>query len=131
MWSQGLHAHDDYEIYLHLSGGRFYCIDDTVFKLTPNQLLIIPPLHMHGLVCDHDLVNYERCFLYLSPGMLRKCGFGKIDLIEIIDNAYKNNMLVGTLSEENARLFRNILKKSKRIPAQTARQTNWTSTQKS
>lgn len=76
MWSQGLHAHDDYEIYLHLNGGRFYCIDDTVFKLTPNQLLIIPPLHMHGF-------------------------------------------------------FRNILKKSKRIPAQTARQTGWTSTQKS
>lgn len=110
MWSQGLHAHDDYEIYLHLSGGRFYCIDDTVFKLTPNQLLIIPPLHMHGLVCDHDLVNYERCFLYLSLGMLHKCGFGKIDLIEIIDNAYKNNMLVGTLSEENARLFQKYLK---------------------
>ena len=26
MWSQGLHAHDDYEIYLHLNGGRFYCV---------------------------------------------------------------------------------------------------------
>ena len=83
MWSQGLHAHDFYEIYLHRNGAKFYCIDDTVYELNSNQLLIIPPLHMHGLVCDHDLVNYERCFLYLSTEMLQKCGFGNLDLIGI------------------------------------------------
>ena len=27
MWSQGLHAHDDYEIYLHLSGCLLYTSD--------------------------------------------------------------------------------------------------------
>ena len=61
MWSQGLHAHDDYEIYLHLNGGRFYCIDDTVFKLTPNQLLIIPMSNKPVKRCHHflrDILRY-------------------------------------------------------------------------
>lgn len=109
MWSQGLHAHDFYEIYLHRNGARFYCIDDTVYELNSNQLLIIPPLHMHGLVCDHDLVDYERCFLYLSPEMLQKCGFGNLDLIEMIENAYRNGRLLKTLSSEDALICQNYL----------------------
>ena len=109
MWSQGLHAHDFYEIYLHRNGARFYCIDDTVYELNSNQLLIIPPLHMHGLVCDHDLVNYERCFLYLSTEMLQKCGFGNLDLIGMIENAYKNGSLLKTLSSEDALICQNYM----------------------
>lgn len=102
MWSQGLHAHDYYEIYLHLEGARLYCIDDIVYELSPNQLLVIPPLHMHGLICDRDLVDYERCYLYLSPELLGKCGLGKIDLAKMIDTAYKNHSIVCSLTREEA-----------------------------
>lgn len=111
LWSQGLHAHDYYELYLHLNGGRYYCIDDTIFELKPNQLLIIPPLHMHGLVCDHDLVNYERCYLYLSPELLFQCGFGRFNLIQRIDEAYQNGKFIRLLSAEDALLYRNHLQK--------------------
>ena len=110
MWSQGLHAHDFYEIYIHIKGARFYCIDNTIFELQPNQLLIIPPLHMHGLVCDHDLVDYERCYLYLSPEMLCQCGLGKVDLARLIDDAYKHKKLLRCLSSEEVSLCQNYLK---------------------
>ena len=70
IFSRGLHAHDFYELYFHLGGARYYCIDDTIYELQPNQFILIPPLHMHGLVCDRDLVDYERCYLYLSTELL-------------------------------------------------------------
>lgn len=101
-WSQGLHAHDYYEIYVHLDGGRFYCIDDQIYELRPNQLIIIPPLHMHGLVCDRDLVDYERCYLYLSPEMVQKCDLERINLSSILDSSLKKHKTVSNLSKSEA-----------------------------
>jgi len=117
LWSQGLHAHDFYEIYVHLEGARSYCVDDVINELQPNQLLMIPPLHMHGLVCDRDLVNYERCYLYLAPEMLRKCGLGKIDLIESIDSAYKKRKILCDLSAENANRCKDNFQKIEKLTA--------------
>lgn len=99
MRSQGLHAHDYFEFYLHIKGGRQYCVDDTVFELKPFQMIIIPPLHMHGLVCDRDLVDYERCYLYLTPETLKKCGFNMIDLCTLFEDACSNKRFTRELTE--------------------------------
>lgn len=115
MWSQGLHAHDYYEIYIHLEGAKLYCVDDIIYELEPNQLLIIPPLHMHGLICERDLLDYERCYLYLSPEMLQKCGLGKIDMIDIIDRAYKEKKILHCLSSDSAMLCRENLQQIERL----------------
>lgn len=103
--SHGLHAHDYYEFFFHIKGGRLYCVDDTVFELKPNQIVIIPPLHMHGLVCDRDLVDYERCWLYLTPESLNKFGFGKIDFIKIIDDAFTNQNFINIISENDSKII--------------------------
>lgn len=108
--SQGLHFHDYFEFYFHIQGGRFYCVDDTVFELKKNQLIIIPPLHMHGLVCDRDLVDYQRAWLYLTPETLNKCGFSKIDLNSTFEDANKKQNFVCELSEQEARIFTNYIK---------------------
>ena len=55
-------------------------MDGSVFPLQNNQLIIMPPFRMHGLVGGSSLQNYERGFLYLRPETLRKLGFGQIDL---------------------------------------------------
>ncbi len=106
MWSQGLHAHDYYEIYVHLEGGRLYCIDDIVYELKPNQLIVVPPYHMHGLVCDRDLVNYERCYLYLSTDMLERLGMGRIDITQYLSIAGNNEHIVTDISAEDAQFFK-------------------------
>lgn len=108
--SQGLHFHDYFEFYLHIQGGRLYCVDDTVFELKPNQLLVIPPLHMHGLVCDRDLVDYKRAWLYLTPETLNKCGFSKIDLNSAFEDASKNQHFVCNLCDEEAGIFTAFIK---------------------
>ncbi|MCQ2593005.1 MAG: AraC family transcriptional regulator [Treponema sp.] len=122
--SQGLHAHDYFELYLHINGGRQYCVDDTVFELNPYQMIIIPPLHMHGLVCDRDLVNYERCYLYLSPETLRKCGFNIIDLCTLFEEACNNKCFTRQLSQEDGitliQDLQKIATKENKLPQDTA-----------
>lgn len=76
----GLHCHDFYELYIHYRGGKLYYVDGKVFPLQPNQLIIMPPFRMHGLVGGNELHDYERGFLYLRPATLQKLGFGQIDL---------------------------------------------------
>ncbi|MGN1369114.1 MAG: helix-turn-helix domain-containing protein [Aristaeellaceae bacterium] len=76
----GLHCHDFYEFYIHFQGAKHYCIDNQVYPLDSCHLMVIPPFRMHGLICDHVPQNYERCFLYMSPGMMKVCGAGQIDL---------------------------------------------------
>lgn len=68
----GLHCHDFYEFYIHYQGGKVYYVDGSVFPLQNNQLIIMPPFRMHGLVGGSSLQNYERGFLYLRPETLRK-----------------------------------------------------------
>lgn len=114
LMSQGLHAHDFFEFYLHIKGGRQYCVNDSVFELKPNQLIIIPPLHMHGLVCDRDLVNYERCYLYLSPETLKKCGFNKTDLCAYFEEACSNKKFTQVISKEDGDIICETLKKIER-----------------
>ena len=112
--SQGLHAHDYYEFYLHINGGRQYCVDDYVFELKQNQMIIIPPLHMHGLVCDRALVNYERCYLYLTPETLKNCGLNKIDLCKYFEDACNNKKFTQEISGEKTNFIIEIMKKIER-----------------
>lgn len=111
LMSQGLHAHDYFEFYLHIKGGSQYCVDDSVFELKPNQLIIIPPLHMHGLVCDSSLVDYERCFLYITPETLNNCGLKKIDLCRYFEDACSNKKFTQEISKEESDFIIDIMKK--------------------
>lgn len=111
LMSQGLHAHDYFEFYLHIKGGNQYCIDDYVFELKPNQMIIIPPLHMHGLVCDKNLVDYERCYMYLTPEALNNCGLKKIDLCKYFEDACSNKKFTQEISEKEAAFIIEIMKK--------------------
>ena len=59
----GYHCHDFYEFFLHISGARDFGVDNDMYLLQPNQLVIVPPFHMHGLMWDQVLPRYERAFL--------------------------------------------------------------------
>lgn len=124
LMSQGLHAHDYYEFYLHLKGGRQYCVEDIVFELKPNQLIIIPPLRMHGLVCDTDLVDYERCYLYLSPEILNNCGLNKIDLCKYFDDVCNNKKFTQEISKDEAAFISGIMKKMEKNNSYEKKESN-------
>ena len=74
----GLHCHDFYEFYIHYQGGKVYYVDGSVFPLQNNQLIIMPPFRMHGLVGGSSLQNYERGFLYLRRKRCESLASGRL-----------------------------------------------------
>lgn len=108
----GFHSHDFYEFYLHISGARDFGVDNDMYLLEPNQLVIIPPFHMHGLMWDQVLPRYERAFLYCSADYLSTIGCGQIDLAHLFsDKLNGQGCLIYNLSEEKASECTGYLKK--------------------
>lgn len=99
----GLHCHDFYEFYIHFQGAKTYGIDNEVFLPQPGQLLIIPPFHMHGMLCDEEINHYERAYLYLAPAFLASLGCGQIDLERRITRLTANDRFIFTLPPDRAR----------------------------
>lgn len=105
----GLHCHDFYEFYIHYQGGKVYYVDGSVFPLQNNQLIIMPPFRMHGLVGGSSLQNYERGFLYLRPETLRKLGFGQIDLQRYFDSRLQSGKFYYELPQADALACKQLL----------------------
>ena len=61
-----LQAHDFYEIYYLLKGERNFFIEDKIFTLQENSIVIIPPFYMHKT----EGGPYERLNLYISNDLL-------------------------------------------------------------
>lgn len=98
----GLHCHDFYELYIHYSGAKFYCVDNNVYPLEANQLVVVPPFCMHGLIGDSAPRNYERAFLYITPATLKTCTAGTIDLDRFFNKYAQSGQCHFQLSPQDA-----------------------------
>ncbi|MBQ6646734.1 MAG: helix-turn-helix transcriptional regulator [Clostridia bacterium] len=99
----GWHCHDFYELYIHLQGAEFYSVDNQTYRLKPNQLIIIPPFLMHGLMANNTLRHYERAFIYLSPEFMKNLGCGQIDIEQMLTERMRSNRFVFNMEEKAAR----------------------------
>ena len=104
-----LHCHDFYELYIHFSGAKFYCVDNNVYPLESCQLMVVPPFCMHGLIGDSAPENYERAFLYISPSLLRSCGAGYIDLERFLNKYHTAGQYHFLLSSEDAQTCKQLI----------------------
>ena len=96
------HCHDFYEIYLHLHGGQYFGLDNSLFRLEPNQLFILPPFAMHGLFSTNPLRQYERAYLNLSPELLKILGCEQIDLDQFFRSYTSRGIHTLQLNEQDA-----------------------------
>ena len=97
-----LHCHDFYELYIHFRGANAFCIFDNVYPIEPNQLMIVPPFCLHGMLHDQVLYDYERAFVYVSPTLMKAAGVGLMDLeylFSVNANSGENQYI---LSDEDA-----------------------------
>ncbi len=99
------HCHDFYEIYLHLHGGQYFGLDNSLFLLKPNQLFILPPFSMHGLSSANTLRQYERAYLNLSPELMKTLGCEQIDLDQFFRGYTSQGMHTFQLSARDAAQF--------------------------
>ena len=107
-----LHNHDFYEFYIHVRGGNYYYVNNHVYRLERGNILILPPLEMHGYSSSQTLYDYERAFLYITPERLQHLGgdivsFEKLFLEQVYSGHLMFNMDEATLSEAVA-LIRSI-----------------------
>ena len=105
----GLHCHDFYELYIHFQGAKHYCVDNKVYPIDANHLMVIPPFRMHGLIGDQVLENYDRCFLYISPGMLKSCGAQQLDLEAFITQHTQRGLYQFRMTDEESQHCRRLL----------------------
>ncbi len=96
------HCHDFYEFYLHIKGGQYFGMDNSLYMLKPNQVFIIPPFSMHGLSSVTTLVQYERAYLNLSPEALKVLGCEQIDLDQFFRSYTSRGQLTFQLTDEEA-----------------------------
>lgn len=113
--TNGMHCHDFYEIYIHFGGGRQICIDDNLYLLTPNQMIIIPPFRLHGLVGKDVPVNYDRGYLYITSSALKNAGCGKISINPILDSRTNTGDYSYMLSREDAAQCKALLRQMSRL----------------
>ncbi len=106
----GLHCHDFYELYVHFQGGRYFALDNEVYQMVPNQLIILPPFRMHGLVYEQELVDYERAYLYITPHTLRIAGCGQLDLEAILAAETSKGSYQFILDEKDAQTCKSLIK---------------------
>jgi len=64
------HLHDEYEIYLFLSGGVRYFIEKNSYDLVPGDILLMRPDEIHKATFTNNDI-YERIVLYFSENTLR------------------------------------------------------------
>lgn len=107
---QGLHSHDYYELYIHFGGAKIYCVDNKTYTLQPNQLIVIPPICLHGLTPESVPENYERGYLHISTSLMARAGGDEMDLVQFFQMCAKNGHSQCVLSEKDAQLCQELLK---------------------
>lgn len=60
------HHHEEYEIYFLISGNRKYFVQNTIYTLQPNQVVIFKPNTPHQVTVNLN-VPYERHLVYVTP----------------------------------------------------------------
>ena len=107
--SFGYHCHDFYELYIHFSGADNYCVDNNVYPLQPNQLMIIPPFCLHGFIGDVHFHNYERAYVYVSSRVLQNAGCGQIDLPRLFGSYTDKGQYQFIMLEEDAAICKRLV----------------------
>ena len=106
----GTHCHDFYEFYIHYQGGQYIGVDNQVYELKPNQLIIMLPFSVHGIYLEQQLYDYERGFLYITEDMLRHVGCDQVNLADLFRTTVENGHNQFQLSDEAAQKSKELLR---------------------
>ena len=88
------HHHNDYELYFLMSGNRKYFIENTIYTLRPNQIVLFKPNIPHQVTVNLN-IPYERQLLYVTPQLFTEIINNNPCLNKITNRQFFN------LSEEN------------------------------
>lgn len=105
----GLHYHDFFEFYLFKKGIPYFCVDEQVFPLKTNTLVILPPFHLHGLVSNQTSTDYERSWMYITPALMQTVGMGLKDFPDFFKDCVEKGKGYFYVDDETAEKLRNLI----------------------
>ena len=109
----GLHYHDFFEFYLFHSGVPYFCIDENVFPLKNDTLIIIPPFMLHGLVSNQPSNYYERSWMYVTPSIMETVGMGMHDFGSFFKECMEKGKIHFYLDQETSQRLRRLIEEIK------------------
>lgn len=104
-----LHCHDWYELYFHYGGGSFYSVNGNIYPLSSGQLMLLPPLCIHGPIFYDKSDQYERGYLYLTDETLKDLGCGQVDFGKIFERHTRHGRYQFLMPEEDSQLCKRLL----------------------
>ena len=69
-----LHNHEDYEIYIFISGDVIYNIEGRDYKLTPYDMLFVRPDEMHRVFHVNENSTYKRMIINITDNFFPQNG---------------------------------------------------------
>ena len=105
----GLHCHDFWQLTIFYSSMNAYAVDDNIYHPGANQLLIVPPYHMHGVLPSEQLSRYERSHMNLSSDFLQLVGARQIDFEKILSKHVNGGFYLFPLKPEDCTFCRDQL----------------------
>ena len=85
-----LHNHEDYEIYLFISGDAVYNIEGRIYQLHPYDMLFVRPDEMHRVYHNSENCIYERIIINVSDEF-----FEKFNIVN-----YKQTLIARSMSDD-------------------------------
>jgi len=82
-YSTDLHCHDFIEIYLCISGGAYFLLNDKVYDMAKGDLFVVKNLDVHRIIRQEG-VRYERYVLEYKPSFVLPFCTSKTDLLHYI-----------------------------------------------
>ena len=105
----GLHCHDFWQISFFYTPLHAYAVDDDIYDPAANQMLIVPPYHMHGVLPSENGMLYERSHFNLSSEFLQLVGARQFDFEQMLHKYTAGNRYLFPIDPEDCAFCRSEL----------------------
>lgn len=98
------HRHNGYEIYLFIQGNILLYIEQDCYRLSPGDIIIIPPTSRHRIVSLDDRV-YERIVINIKQSAAEKLSTSRTDLFACFYSCLRKKSSLSHLDVNDRSLF--------------------------
>ncbi|MFV0363022.1 MAG: AraC family ligand binding domain-containing protein, partial [Suipraeoptans sp.] len=109
-YTTDLHCHDFIEIYLTISGGKFFLLNDTFYSMEKGDLFVVNSLDIHRVIRQEDIC-YERYVLEYKPLFVQPFCTAQADLMHYVRSKTGSNAAKLSLPPETLEHLLEMFKK--------------------
>lgn len=113
-FTMGFHSHNFIEVYLNVSGGKYFIINDKIYNIEPGDLFVSNISEVHRVIAEEGQV-YERYVFEFKPTFALPYCTAKTDLLHYVYNRRGNFSNKISLSWEKHREFLSLINKYEHI----------------